>query len=108
MAFNTQIKLFVTTHRRNNNVSENTLQVWLTLKEQSDQGLQFYKRLKPIFSKEVGFCPRCQTKQWAFVQWDIVQWAFVLVGFCPCGLLSVPRGHLVRFLNRFWSADYQS
>ena len=29
--------------------------------------------------------------QWAFVQWDIVQWAFVLVGFCPSGLLSVPQ-----------------
>ena len=50
----------------------------------------FIKRLKPIFSKEVGFCPPCQIKQWAFVQWDIVQWAFVLVGFCPSGLLSVP------------------
>ena len=37
MAFNTQIKLFVTIYRKNNNVSENTLQVWLTLKEQSDQ-----------------------------------------------------------------------
>ena len=61
--------------------------------EQSDRGKQFYKKLKPIFfSKEVGFCPPCQIKQWAFVQWDIVQWAFVLVGFCPSGLLSVPRG----------------
>ena len=43
----------------------------------------------------MGFCPPCQIKQWAFVQWafvqwDIVQWAFVLVGFCPSGLLSVP------------------
>ena len=28
MAFYGQIKLFVTTYRRNNNVSENTLQVW--------------------------------------------------------------------------------
>ena len=62
-----------------------------TLKEQSDQGLQFYKRLKPIFFKEVGFCPPCQIKQWACVQRDIVQWAFVLVAFCPSGLLSVPR-----------------
>ena len=43
--------------------------------EQSDQGYQFYKRLKPIFSTK-----------WAFVQWDIV-----LVGFCPSGLLSVPQ-----------------
>ena len=33
----------------------------------------------------MGFCPPCQ-----FKQWDIVQWAFVLVGFCPSGLLSVP------------------
>ena len=39
----------------------------------------------------MGFCPPCQIEQWAFVQWDIVQWAFVLVGFCPSGLLSVPR-----------------
>ena len=39
----------------------------------------------------MGFCPPCQIKPWAFVQWDIVQWAFVLVGFCPSGLLSVPR-----------------
>ena len=39
MAFNTQIKLFATTYRKNNNyVSENTLQVWYTQKEQSDQG----------------------------------------------------------------------
>ena len=36
MDFNTQIKLFVTTYLRNNNVGENTLKVWLTL--QSDQG----------------------------------------------------------------------
>ena len=51
----------------------------------------FIKDLNLFFSKEVGFCPPCQIKQWAFVQWDIVQWAFVLVGFCPSGLLSVPR-----------------
>ena len=38
MAFNTKIKLFITTYRNINNDSENTLQVWLTLKEQSDQG----------------------------------------------------------------------
>ena len=40
MAFNIQIELFVTTYRRNDNVSENTLQVWFTctLEEQSDQG----------------------------------------------------------------------
>ena len=36
--FNTQIKWFVTKYTRNNNVSENTLQVWLTLKEHPDQG----------------------------------------------------------------------
>ena len=60
--------------------------------EQSDQGKQFYKRLNLFFSKEVVFCPPCQIKQWAFVQWDIVKWAFVLVGFCPSGLLSVPQG----------------
>ena len=60
----------------------------------------FYKRLKPIFSKEVGFCPPCQNKQWAFVQWDIVQWAFVLVGFCPSGLLSVPRrDYMAKYYN---------
>ena len=51
-----------------------------------------------FFFKEVGFCPPCQIKQWAFVQWDIVQWAFVLVGFCPSGLLSVPR----------WKPPFQS
>ena len=38
MAFNTQIKLFVTTYTRNDYVSENTLQLWLTLKKLSDQG----------------------------------------------------------------------
>ena len=53
-----------------------------TLKEQSNQGLLFYKRLKPIFFK-VGFCPPCQIKQWAFVQWDIVLVGFCSVGFCP-------------------------
>ena len=43
MAFNTQIKLFVTTYMRNKkNVKENPLKVWFTLKEQSDQGLQFH------------------------------------------------------------------
>ena len=31
----------------------------------------------------VGFCPSGLLSQWAFVQW-----AFVLVGFCPSGLLS--------------------
>ena len=55
----------------------------------------FIKDLNP-FLKKVGFCPPCQIKQWAFVQWDIVQWAFVLVGFCPSGLLSVPRGQTDR------------
>ena len=44
-----------------------------------------------FFPKKWAFCPPCQIKQWAFVQWDIVQWAFVLVGFCPSGLLSVPQ-----------------
>ena len=51
----------------------------------------FIKDLNLFSFKEVGFCPPCQIKQWAFVQWDIVQWAIVLVGFCPSGLLSVPR-----------------
>ena len=37
MPFNTQIKLFVTIYMRNNKFSENTLQVWVTLNEQSDQ-----------------------------------------------------------------------
>ena len=37
--------------------------------------------------------------QWAFVQWDIVQWAFVLVGFCPSGLLSVPRESWLLYFN---------
>ena len=31
----------------------------------------------------VGFCPSGLLSFWAFVQW-----AFVLVGFCPSGLLS--------------------
>ena len=53
---------------------------------------RFIKDLNLFFVKEVGFCPPCQIKQWAFVQWDIVKWAFVLVGFCPfpviCGCSS--------------------
>ena len=53
--------------------------------------LSVFSRLKPFFFLRVGFCPPCQIKQWAFVQSDIVQWAFVLVGFCPSGLLSVPH-----------------
>ena len=41
--FYDQIKLFVTTYTRNNNVGENTIQAWLTLKEQSDQVNSFMK-----------------------------------------------------------------
>ena len=47
--------LFVTAYRRNNNVSENTVQVWNTPKEQSDKGKQVYKRLKLFFSKKLAF-----------------------------------------------------
>ena len=61
----------------------------------------FIKDLNLFYSKKVGFCPPCQFKQWAFVQWDIVQWAFVLVGFCPSGLLSVPLFLLLNDLFTF-------
>ena len=36
----------------------------------------------------VGFCPSGLLSWWAFVQW-----AFVLVGFCPSGLLSYTHAH---------------
>ena len=79
MAFNIQIKLFVTTYRENiNNVSENTLQVWYTLKEQSDQGRQFYKRLKPIFF----------AKKWAFVHPAKLSSGLLSSGILSSGLLS--------------------
>ena len=85
MAFNTQIRLFVTAYRKNNNVRCDLFWRSSLIRVNS-----FIKDLNLFFFKEVGFCPPCQIKQWAFVQWDIVQWDFVLVGFCPSGLLSVP------------------
>ena len=54
----------------------------------------------------MGFCPPCQVKQWAFVQWDIVQWAFVLVGFCPSGLLSVPQPGLYSSDQLYFTCQY--
>ena len=80
------IIMSVKTHCRSSLIRANIfikdLNLFFSKKKQSDQGEHFLK--------DVGFCPPCQIKQWAFVQWDIVQWAIVLVGFCPSGLLSVP------------------
>ena len=77
MAFNTQIKLFVTIYKRNNNVSDwqckHTAGVIYPELSSLIRVNSFIKDLNLFFIfKEVGFCPPCQIKQWAFVQWDIV------------------------------------
>ena len=56
---------------------------------------RYIKDFNLFFFQEVGFCQPCQIKQWAFVQW-----AFVLVGFCPSGLLSVPRPSIVASIEQ--------
>ena len=64
----------VTKYMRNNNVSESTLQVWLTLKEQSDQSKQFIIDFNLFFSKK-----------WAFVHLAKFSSGLLSSGLCPVG-----------------------